>query len=403
MGEVTKITAEPVKEPVKKELPALAGLVSPKQLAATVAIEAQGRAVEVVVAKMAAMALPRDEHAILSELLERCTDEVFADEAIYAKPAGSKNIGGKWVPQFIEGPSIAMLTEIARVWGNLKLVTRVFPPEKSSTDILVRKMDLQENVEWEATYAVPHKRWKAPEYSNGKIVKAGEVIEVVEPDKIRLLVLSEQSKQVRNIIRRGVPANILKQCMLACENTNLLADKTLAKDYKKAVETFKERFGISEAQICGFLEIKKASDLQPEHVRKMRVLYQSIKEGQVDPSELFEGATRQPKKEREEEKPAPEPTALEKAKEVKKEAEKKVEEKAKAEKEKPAPEPKKEEPEPQEEDEEEPTEDDDDDEGEVDEDQEEESEEEEEENEPEPEAKEEEKPAPPAKRRGSRF
>ncbi len=330
MEEITKIEL-PAAAPMPKALPApmaAMGLMSPRDMAHSVAIEAQGRAVELVMAKMAAMATPRDRQYILDQLEEACSDPEFAEQAMYAKPAGNKKIGNAWKPAFITGPSVRLLERIANVYGNFKVLVNVMPPHNDCTEILVRTMDLQETVEWEARYAVPHQRWQAEktEYINGakKVIEPGKVIDVREPDKIRLLVLSETSKQIRNTIKRAVDSFIVRKCEEWCKNTNKITELEMMKNLPSCFENYSKKFNVSQAQLLGFLELEKMADVEPGHIRRLRELWVGIQEGDVDPSELFEGAAKVQKK------PAakPEGEAKSAAKVVKQEAEKKAAEPA---------------------------------------------------------------------------
>lgn len=327
-NEITTVNAQPV--PVAKQLPAAMatmGLMSPREMAHSVAIEAQGRAVELVMAKMAAMATPRDRGYILQQLEEVCSDPEFAEQALYAKPAGNKKVGSAWKPAFITGPSVRLLERIANVYGNFKVLVNVLPPHGDCTEILVRTMDLQETVEWEARYAVPHERWQAEksEYVNGskKVIEEGKVIKVVEPDKIRMLVLSETSKQIRNTVKRAVDPFIVRKCEEWCKNTNKITELELLKNAPACFENYSKKFNVSQAQLLSFLEIEDMKKIEAGHIRRLRELWVSIQEGEVDPSEIFDGAAKVQKK------PAAkaEPEAKSAAKVIKQEAEKKIEEK----------------------------------------------------------------------------
>lgn len=315
--EVTVVEAKLVEEKQKIGGNALSAMVlsSPQQMAASVAIESHRTACEVVTARLAAMALPRNREAVLEKLLEYCKDPVFAELAIYEKPAGKvKNEStGKWEQQYIEGPSARLLERIASDYCNFQVTTRVMPPVNGCTEILVRTTDLETNAILDRTYAVPHERWKKAEteWDDKKkayvVLEEGKVIPVVEPDKIRMLVLSEESKQIRNTISKAVDATIVKTCYEACQTTNRVSDIEALKDVPKLLNVWCGKLNVSKAQLFNFLKIKNEKELEPTHVRRLRCLYVAAQEGEVSISELFDGAKDVPLKKKEDQKPQPEP------------------------------------------------------------------------------------------------
>ena len=72
----------------------------------------QSRAIQQVQAAMIiAKKFPRDERASMDRILNACTRQGLADQAIYAYPRGG---------QTIEGPSIRLAEVIGQHWGNFE-------------------------------------------------------------------------------------------------------------------------------------------------------------------------------------------------------------------------------------------------------------------------------------------
>lgn len=318
MGEVTQINAVPVEDraPVAQQLPALAQLASTSALAASVAIEAQRAAVEAASAKLSALALPRNKVEILARLKELCADPEFAEKAIYAKPQGGKfetNEQGKkeWVDEYVFGPSVHLMTEVANIYGNIDIDVDAHPPINNCTQIFAVVRDLESTVRWRDGVNVPHQRWRKPETAwDDKLrkkvtIKEGYVEEIRDPAQIEMLVKAAKSKLKRNTIRNAISADVIKKVEMWCFNTNRDQELSLAADSNNCFSIFEGRLNVTRAQLMHFLKLKDAKDFKPEHVRRLRALWVSITEGQIDPQDIFKDA----KAVKHEPKPAPDTPA----------------------------------------------------------------------------------------------
>lgn len=263
----------------------LPSLASGSQLGAIGEIEARRAAIETLARVQVARAFPRKPQMqeIEEELKLICTDPIFAEKAIYAKPAGKKD----GVPQFIYGPSVFLAEEIAQNYPNYEVKPIVYGAHGEQTDCDVQIWDMEKNTRFPFPFAVTHWAW------NGSSQKA--YLET-NPQKIRQMVQAELSKIKRNLIFATTPKLLQRKCYEWCEATNRQSETALLKDRKNMMLYFSEKLEVTEEQILGYLKRKTKDEIEAKDVRLLRALVQSFKQGEVKPSDIWESAKNIPVK-----------------------------------------------------------------------------------------------------------
>jgi len=113
------------------------------ELAATAAASASRAEIES--SYVMALKKPRNEDMARTKILDRCKNLRFALKAMYSKPVGSVKKAGKWVKNFIEGPSIRFAEEMLRLWGNVKTQQSVLYDDPYKRIIKIIVIDLESN------------------------------------------------------------------------------------------------------------------------------------------------------------------------------------------------------------------------------------------------------------------
>lgn len=260
----------------KKEQHPILSLVRPTNNAASVAIEAHRAAVETVAQVMSAQALPRDNAAIKEAFLEKAKDPIFADKCVSFKPVGDG----------IYSPSVYMATYMDANYPHFKVRTIDHGGDDTYSQVEGIVWDIQNNTFLSMTSTVKHKK------------KVGQqIVAVTDPAEYRNLVKAEESKTVRNAILKHLPPDLVDELFEACQATLDIAAVEFLKDKTAVVKFFTEQFQITPAQLYPWLRIKGPQDLEEKHIRRMKAFGRAIKDGDVNPAELFKGAKDIPTKE----------------------------------------------------------------------------------------------------------
>jgi hypothetical protein len=226
----------------------------------------QARAIaEVRAAVMIAMDRPRDRTAAITEMREVCGIPALAERAFFRVPRGGEHVNGE---------SIHLARELARCWGNLAFGVKELARDdiKGQSELLAFAWDLQTNARSEITFIVPHTRGK------GKRLTGTQ--EIYENNA------SFAGRRLRETIFAVLPVWFKAEAAEICHRT--LADgggKPLVQRIADLRTAF-EAVGVGAAQ----LERKrgrKIDDFLPEDVAGLRVVYGSIKRGEVTVAEEF--------------------------------------------------------------------------------------------------------------------
>lgn len=164
-----------------------------------VAIETERAIAEAQGQLTLAKRFPRDLNAAHAELMMACKSPAFAATAFYSKPQG----GGR-----VEGPSIRMAEEIARVYGNIQYGNRELSRDDTKSEVEIFFWDMEKNNYVKRQKTVLH------------------VIDTKEgPRKMRDQTQIDQkinnvaSKEVRGLILAGVAKWLVADAVAECKKT----------------------------------------------------------------------------------------------------------------------------------------------------------------------------------------
>lgn len=229
---------------------------------------------EIQAAVLVAMRNQRDEDAARTKLVHSCKRPVFAEQSVYAFQRGGSTV---------EGPSVQMAREAARLWRNIRYGAQVIRDDEESRLILCFAWDLESNTH--ITQEVSFKKKIQRKQKGGGT-------EWVTPDErdLRELTNRQGSIGVRNCILQVVPKDIIDEAMDVAKRT--IRDKA-AEDpdgqRKKVCDAFMS-VGVSPEMLAEYLKHPIAA-CSPDEIAKLRMLYKSISDGNSTWSEIANNAS----------------------------------------------------------------------------------------------------------------
>jgi hypothetical protein len=228
----------------------------------------QARAIaEVRAAVMVAMQNPRDRTAAIEEMREVCAIPALADRAFFRVPRGNEQVNGE---------SIHLARELARCWGNMAYGVKELARDdvRGQSELMAYAWDLQTNARSEIAFVVPHVKGKA----NRKLTGTQEIYENNA---------SFAGRRLREAIFAVLPVWFKAEAADICHRTLEKGGdgKTLAQRISDTRGAF-SAIGVTAEQ----LEQKrgrKIDDFLPEDLAALRIVYGSIKRGEVMLTEEF--------------------------------------------------------------------------------------------------------------------
>lgn len=232
----------------------------------------QARAIaEVRAAVMIAMDRPRDRASALTEMREVCGIMGLAERAFFRVPRGGQQVNGE---------SIHLARELARIWGNINYGVKELVRDdiKGQSELLAFSWDLQTNARSEIVFIVPHTR------GQGKRLTGTQ--EIYENNA------SFAGRRLRETIFAVLPVWFKDEAAQLCHKTLEGGGGKPLIQRVADMRTAFEGMGITAAQ----LETKrgrKMADFLPEDVAALGVIYRSIKQSEVTIADEFpkEGAS----------------------------------------------------------------------------------------------------------------
>lgn len=201
--------------------------------AGAVAIETERAIAEAQGQLTLAKRFPRDLNVAHAELMLACKSKAFAETAFYSKPQGGSRV---------EGPSIRMAEEIARVYGNIQYGNRELSRDDAKSEVEIFFWDMEKNNYVKRQKTVLH------------------VVDTREgPRKMRDQTQIDQkinnvaSKEVRGLILAGVAKWLVADAIAECKKT--LAgnnDEPLEVRVRKMTQAF-AKFGVTPQHLEKYL------------------------------------------------------------------------------------------------------------------------------------------------------
>ncbi|MDP7729538.1 hypothetical protein [Mycobacterium sp. TY813] len=243
----------------------LAAASGPRSVSQATAIE-QARAVaEVQAAVVVAQQVPRDMQRAEAEMRDTCGRLAMANQAFYE------------VDNRGTGPSVHLMRELARIWGNVQFgvneLTR--SDERGESEVQAWAWDVEANTRSSRTFIVPHAR-----------MRRGERVVLTDLGDIYLNNQNVGARAVRECIATILPRWFTEEAQDRCRATLEHGEgKPLPQRIDEMVKAF-HGIGITERQIEARIG-KKRGQWDAGDVAQMGIVYTSITRDGVNRDEAF--------------------------------------------------------------------------------------------------------------------
>lgn len=233
--------------------------------AGAVAIEQERAIAEAQGQLVLAKKFPRDLNSAHAELMTACKSKAFAATAFYSKPQG----GG-----VVSGPSIRMLEEVARVYGNLQYGARELSRDDKKSEVEIFVWDMEKNTYLKRQKTVMHTR----DTKDGP-KKLRDQTDVDQ--KINNVASKEVRGLLQAVVAKWLLADAIEECKKTIAGNN---DEPLEARVRRMAQAF-AKYGVTAQHLEKYLGHGLAETMLDELV-EMQGIFNALKEG-TPASELF--------------------------------------------------------------------------------------------------------------------
>ena len=223
--------------------------------------EAQGK---LVIAKR----FPRNEAIAFDEAMQACRRPGLAEEAFWSFPRGR---------EVLEGSSIHLARELARVWGNIEYNIRELSRKDGVSEMQAFAWDLQTNTLVTQNFTVKH--WRDTKQGGYALTDERDIYE---------LTANQGSRRLRSCIFAVLPSDLVKAAEVECKKTLAGSNDVPIKDKVRQMVSAFSGLGITAVMIEARLGHSLDSTL-PEEVANMKSIYRSIRDGITKAGDWFGG------------------------------------------------------------------------------------------------------------------
>lgn len=246
---------------------------APQSTAASEATKVeQSRAIaEVQAAVVVAQQVPRDIQRAEAEMLDTCQRLGMAEQAFYA------------VPNRGTGPSVHLMRELARIWGNVQYGVHELRRDDAhgESEVQAFAWDVQTNTRSTRTFIAPHAR-----------MKSGKRQALTDLNDIYLSNQNTGARAVRECIATVLPRWFTEAAQDACRQTLEKGEGVPLDERISAMVKAFRGIGVTESQMETKLG-KKRGQWDAGDVAQMGIAFTTVTRDGVNKSEVFpdEGVT----------------------------------------------------------------------------------------------------------------
>ena len=240
---------------------------------AMAAAEQRDRAAIMVAAEMS-VRYPRNEMVARDRALAACRSIVVAEHAEYSFPRGG---------QRITGPTVALVREVSRCWGNIRYGYEIVDSANGRLRIIGWAWDLDPSSN---LYVQTADEFDLMVQRKDKQTGETRWVEADERDS-RELLNKRAAICERNALKKLLPQYLIDEALAACSNTRQqgFVDK-LKKDRAGTVAKLIRGWAkknVTEAMLADYLG-HKVETVTPDEMSELHAAWQSIEEGasQID-------------------------------------------------------------------------------------------------------------------------
>ncbi len=238
-----------------------------------VAIE-QSRAITEAQGKlMLAKQFPRDENEAFTKVMESCKRAGMANQAVYSFPRGR---------QTVSGPSIRLVEEIARCYGNIEYGLRELSNAGGESEMEAYAWDLQTNTVSSQKFKVKHIRDKR---GGGEVLK--------DQRDIYEITANMGARRLRARMLAILPPDIVESAVDECRKTMSGQNEKPRTDRIRDLLQAFDKLSVTKEMIENRLE-HGVDAISEDEIVDLRGIYNSIKNSQSKRDEWFTVKTEVP-------------------------------------------------------------------------------------------------------------
>jgi hypothetical protein len=233
----------------------------------------QSRAVaEVAAAVQVAQTFPRDVDRALADMRDTCGRLPVASRAAYSLPRA----GGR-----VEGLSVHLMRELARIWGNVDYGVRELRRDDAAgeSEMQAWAWDQQTNTRTTRSFIQPHQRM----VGKGADKRREALLDLNE------IYLSNQNvgaRAVRECIASVIPDWVIAEAEQICRRTVEHGEGKSPEERSREAVTAFGAHGVTRAQLEDFLGAKFGK-WSPAQLAELTRVYTSIAQDGIAPAEFF--------------------------------------------------------------------------------------------------------------------
>lgn len=234
--------------------------------AGAVAIESERAIAEAQGKLVIAKRFPRNQADAYQRVMEACSRQGLAEEAMYAFSRGGASV---------TGPSIRLAEELARCWGNIDYGLRELSRRSGESEMEAFAWDLETNTMTSQKFTVKHIR----DTRGGKV-------DLTDERDIYEIGANMGARRLRARLLAILPPDLVDAAVTRCKATlQGKSDTPMADRIRGLVDAF-AGLGV-RAELIERKLGKKLDEMLPEELADLRVIYKSIKDGIATAGEHF--------------------------------------------------------------------------------------------------------------------
>ncbi|WP_181048876.1 hypothetical protein [Mycobacterium kansasii] len=227
------------------------------------AIEQSRAVAEVQAAVIVAQNVPRDIQRAIAEMRESCGRMAMAEQAFYQ------------VPNRGTGPSVHLMRELARIWGNIEHGSHELRRDAAVSEVQAFAWDKQTNTRTSRTFIAPHER-----------MKGGGRQRLTDLGDIQNNNNNVAARAVRECISNVLPRWFTEEAQNVCRRTLEHGEgEPLDQRIERMVKAFHD-IGVTQRQIESRVG-KSRGQWGPGDVAQMGIVYTSITRDGYSKEEVF--------------------------------------------------------------------------------------------------------------------
>lgn len=228
---------------------------------------------------------PRSMDDVRTTLLRECRRPAFAHVARYRKPQGKKqDENGRWVQNYVEGPSIRFVEAVLRLMGNCDVSATTTYDDAAKRIVAIQCIDFETGASWSTQITVEKTIERRDLKKNQRPIATrtnsyGEAVYILPAtdDDVANKVAAAVSKAARTVGLRLVPGDLKDECMALVRKTSEDED---AKDPDAARKGLVDGFaalGVRATDLADYLGHTLAG-ASPSELTELRAIYVAIRD-----------------------------------------------------------------------------------------------------------------------------